>query len=416
MIQSLWRDEGFSYLLAKFPLPKILYITGHDFNPPLYYILLHFYMKLFGTTEVAMRSLSLIFFAINIYVITLFLENIFKILGRRLYFYIFLLAINPFLLYYAFEARMYSLFALLTSLSFYFFIRQDWKKYILFTILGLFTHYFFIFVVMTQIVYAYFFDNAGNPKKIKAAFFSYLIFLPWALYASPTLLTKTGSFWTTRLNTTDILISFATLYTGLEKSFTGADYIMIFASIGLFFITLFLYINMKKKDHHFKLLLLWSFLFYFIIMGVALIKPIFVPRYLIFASVGFNLLLIYMLEHTKKRLRYFFLFLLIAFCLIFNLAQTKIREKADYRSTIGAIKKLATRDDYLYITDPLLYFVATYYFDSDRVFLYRDKSYLLPQYIGTIIIDEKKITTKLPVYPKKAFILRNDSYEIVSTF
>jgi uncharacterized membrane protein len=62
LTQNLWRDEAFSYLLAKEPISKMLPLTAGDFSPPLYYIVLHYWMSIFGTSEVALRSLSTLFF------------------------------------------------------------------------------------------------------------------------------------------------------------------------------------------------------------------------------------------------------------------------------------------------------------------------------------------------------------------
>jgi len=77
--QSLWRDEAFSYFLAKKNILEIIFLSAKDYNPPLYYILLHFWMKIFGSSEIALRSLSLVFYWATIYIIFLFLTKIFKI-------------------------------------------------------------------------------------------------------------------------------------------------------------------------------------------------------------------------------------------------------------------------------------------------------------------------------------------------
>ncbi len=64
LTQSLWRDEAFSVWITQDSLGEVIRRTGGDFNPPLYYILLHFWMRIFGRSEVTLRSLSLVFFII----------------------------------------------------------------------------------------------------------------------------------------------------------------------------------------------------------------------------------------------------------------------------------------------------------------------------------------------------------------
>ena len=110
----------FSYLLAKQNILQILSLTAKDFNPPLYYLLLHGWMGLFGSSEIAMRTLSFFFFLGTLYVVGMFLMEIFEFSINEILVYLLLFVLNPLLHYYAFEARMYSLFAFLVTLSFYF--------------------------------------------------------------------------------------------------------------------------------------------------------------------------------------------------------------------------------------------------------------------------------------------------------
>src|SRR5207247_8551411 len=44
---SLWEDEGFTAYVASGPLSAIGMWCGIDFAPPLYYVLLHFWIALF---------------------------------------------------------------------------------------------------------------------------------------------------------------------------------------------------------------------------------------------------------------------------------------------------------------------------------------------------------------------------------
>ncbi|TMC55004.1 MAG: hypothetical protein E6J26_08350 [Chloroflexi bacterium] len=56
--QSLWSDEGASVVQATRDLPAIVENAARDIHPPLYYILLHFWVMPFGTSEPGVRSLS----------------------------------------------------------------------------------------------------------------------------------------------------------------------------------------------------------------------------------------------------------------------------------------------------------------------------------------------------------------------
>ena len=119
--QSLWADEGNSVSLSGRSLDLITAGAAHDIHPPLYYYLLHFWMRVFGNSEFAVRSLSALLGTGLVYLTYL--------LGRQLSNYwlglvaAFLSAISPFQVYYSQEARMYILLAALSALSVYSFIR-----------------------------------------------------------------------------------------------------------------------------------------------------------------------------------------------------------------------------------------------------------------------------------------------------
>ena len=117
--QDLWLDEAQSVAIAKLPLggAKPTMFTGlrEDGSPPLYYLILHAWISLFGTGNSAVRALSAI--------INLVAAWPLYVLGRRVVgqraaqlatvFYI----TSPFALRFATETRMYSLIVLLTALG-----------------------------------------------------------------------------------------------------------------------------------------------------------------------------------------------------------------------------------------------------------------------------------------------------------
>src|SRR3989339_1642966 len=74
-IQSFWRDEAYSVLLAGQPLSVI--IQKSSIEPPVYYVLLHFWIQLFGTSEIATRSLSLLGFMLATIVVIEWADKLF---------------------------------------------------------------------------------------------------------------------------------------------------------------------------------------------------------------------------------------------------------------------------------------------------------------------------------------------------
>jgi uncharacterized membrane protein len=110
---SLWLDEALTVDISRLPLHQILTALKHDGAPPAYYVLLHFWMRIFGDSDVATRSLSGVLSVITLPVAWFGAR---RVAGRTAaWTVVALLASAPFAVYYATEARMYSLVILLTA-------------------------------------------------------------------------------------------------------------------------------------------------------------------------------------------------------------------------------------------------------------------------------------------------------------
>src|SRR4051812_31391842 len=59
-----WIDEGLSVGIASHPISDIPHVLRQDGSPPLYYVLLHVWMSVFGHSEAATHWLSEVFAAL----------------------------------------------------------------------------------------------------------------------------------------------------------------------------------------------------------------------------------------------------------------------------------------------------------------------------------------------------------------
>ncbi|MGC8780392.1 MAG: glycosyltransferase family 39 protein [Anaerolineae bacterium] len=114
--KTLWLDEAFSVWLAQHPLGEMLaWIARIDQHPPLYYVLLHFWIRLVGDGPAAVRLLSALLSTLTIPAVFL--------LGRRLLgprgglLAALILALSPFHVRFAQETRMYALLTLNATLA-----------------------------------------------------------------------------------------------------------------------------------------------------------------------------------------------------------------------------------------------------------------------------------------------------------
>jgi uncharacterized membrane protein len=109
--RPLWYDEAFSILLSRQALPQIISGTAADTMPPLFYLLLHLWMKS-GSGIGYLRLLSVLLGG-GVLVLAYFWGR--QLGGARVGLWMLTLAaVSPFLIYHAQELRMYSLLALTT--------------------------------------------------------------------------------------------------------------------------------------------------------------------------------------------------------------------------------------------------------------------------------------------------------------
>lgn len=112
---ALWLDEAQSVAFARLPLLDIPHALRTDGAPPLYYLLLHGWMALFGEADAAVRSLSVL---LSVATIGLLWSAMRRLAGpRAAWAAAVLLSINPFAVRYAAEGRMYALVAFEVTLG-----------------------------------------------------------------------------------------------------------------------------------------------------------------------------------------------------------------------------------------------------------------------------------------------------------
>jgi mannosyltransferase len=299
-LDSLWFDEVFSLRAAKISPSEIISLTGGDVHPPLYYLLLHFWMKLFGETEAAVRMLSVFFSVLTVLVVYHLALTLFN--TRAALFAALLTALSPLHVFYAQETRMYAQLTFFAAASSYFFVR--WLKdgtrtssalQVISTFLLLYTHIYAAFVVLSQLLYfAWLFFTARDifRKRLRvwlaAQFITWLLFLPWASVIIQQVTRARRGFW---IKEPDWLTPLQTLI-----EYCGSLW------LALLLIPLFVYgvaggcerSDKEKTDSLPRVsvfLLLWLILPVIIPFALSkLVTPFYLTKYTIAASLPFYLL------------------------------------------------------------------------------------------------------------------------------
>jgi dolichyl-phosphate-mannose-protein mannosyltransferase len=167
--QAIWWDESLSLYRATHDLPTIVAntiviqnVVTTDLQPPLYFLMLHFLVGAFGTSEFALRFLSL---GANVGAVALLYALGRRIFSERVGLLASLLgALSPFYVWFAQEARPYALLLFFCLLGMYALARLtqlspsayqrngpsggSWALvYVLSTIAALYTNYYAVFLL-----------------------------------------------------------------------------------------------------------------------------------------------------------------------------------------------------------------------------------------------------------------------------
>ena len=156
--EDLWVDEAIAVSISSNSLGGLLEASLPDGNPPLYYVLLHYWMWLFGDSEFSVRLPSALFGLCSVAMMykvgcTLFGKGTGLIAAL-------ILALSVYHIFYSQEARTYSMMVLLALISYYFFLRllegEDYKVlagYVLSTTALMYSHHYGLFFVIAQTLF-----------------------------------------------------------------------------------------------------------------------------------------------------------------------------------------------------------------------------------------------------------------------
>src|SRR5215212_7688605 len=198
--ESLWWDEVYTIGEMAHPGPlEIIRLSSTDNNPPLLYLMLHYWILLAGNSEFSVRLPSAIAGAIAVAVLyrigALLFDRSAGLLAA------FILALSAYHLRYAQEARAYGLMVFLTLLSFYFFLwvikggapRYVSIGYVISTALLMYTHFYGVFFVAAQIVCLL--SSRENLRRwIVPAGALILLYLPWVILVAINVFSPEGAW------------------------------------------------------------------------------------------------------------------------------------------------------------------------------------------------------------------------------
>ncbi len=349
--ESFWLDESASGIWAYRPMSEILQMQG-EVHPPLYYLFLSFWVKIFGGSDFSLRAVSAVFGTLSIPLLFFTARELFKNNRIALIAALFL-AVSQFHLQFSQEARNYAMMVFLVTASMYSALRflktNSFKSavlYILVSVLLLYSHNFGAFFLITQNIFFLFFKKQyliSFKKWILVQSIIALAFLPWAGVMQRQAAAIEGNYW---IEVPGIM-SLAQLLLNFSGSLTVWGIISLVVFLSLIALALWHKRISFKNDPAFVFVVLWFVLPLTIALIVSFtLQPIFVPRFLIGMLPAFLLLAACGIDLLKKSSFKIITVAIITICSLINcgifLQETN---KERWREAVQFTENLLKPDD-----------------------------------------------------------------------
>lgn len=311
---SIWFDEAFSAYISQYNFIEIIKYTAYDVHPPLYYWILNLWNGIFGLNESSLRLMS-VFFGSTALISCFLLVR--KMFGANVGAYsALLLSFSPMLLRYSTEARMYTMAATLifvgTLIMIYANERKSkklWTAYGIIVGLGMWTHYFTALIWLSLFVWNLIYStkpsrsirqylkNIFSYQWFKAYLIAAIVFVLWipVMLLQLTVIQATG-FWIgpVGVNSFTNFVTNSIYYLQFDQVINWQAFAIIAIIIFVALASRIVYKTLDVKEKSYYVLLALMSFFSPVLLFVASmppLKPSFVERYLIPASMSLILLI-----------------------------------------------------------------------------------------------------------------------------
>lgn len=406
----MWHDEAFSGLLIRYPWREMMERIILDVHPPLYYILLRLWSFVAGQSLLALRAFSLLFAALALWAGYKFVRAAFG--SRRAALLAALaLALNPFQLQYALEARMYTLGTFLVLLGSYFLTRaldnrRYWIWYGVVTAAAMYTHYYLAFSVAAQGLFILFwFLRRRELKLLFRAAGAYLVaavlYFPWLTSLLQQIRRVESAYWIPPMDRWSIPGTIWKLAFGGPGA--SRAYLVICAIVFALLLVYFLRRVSNFNKWHVALGLVMPF------AGAVVLSmrsAIYLDRYFVFAGVYFVILIALALFYLPKAiLRWSSIALLLVFsvyAILKNNADLKAQERPGMAAAARFLNSEVGAKDKIYVGSSFVYFTFKYYNETVLPPLLYSTEPLarIAHFSGTALLSKRDLVHDLPATPR----------------
>lgn len=421
---ALWHDEAFSALYIRdYGWSEMMYRIGLDVHPPLYYWLLRGWSYIFGFELLSLRGFSILFGVLTIWAGYLFVRKAFG--NHKLALLAaFLLAINPFQVQYAVEARMYTLGTFLVLISSFWLLkavetgkRKDWIIYGVLVAASLYTHYYLFFSVAAQGFYLFYLVVARRVswKSLTVYGLSFVLFIPWL----KTFLVQRGQvteqFWIPQMDRWSIPSTIWKMLFGGQ----GIRHLILGIATIVALVTIYYFIKRARGDA--KWLVFFGLIVPFVLsIALSVQTAIYLDRYFVFASLFFTILVAVALDqipgYQARNVLTGILVAMIVFAFFKNWSDMGIQGKPGMARASEVVNENAMPGDRIYVGSSFIYFTFRYYNDTGIPPRLISSGALdtIPHFSGTALLTPEDLILTDDIFNEPE-VSRNDTVWLVWT-
>lgn len=341
-------DEPFSLFHAQQGISHFFDLLEQGPDLPLFFLILHFWTKIFGNDPESVRLIPLIFNAFT----TLFIY----IAGKRFFGFItglmaaVIFILSKFHFFQALEVRTYSLFILATSASLYYFLlyKDDPKSkkslvwLIFWNIILVHSHYFGWFVIFMQSFTGIFYSKGIRSfwriqLPVFASILSYIPLLPY--FISQFSRSKQGT-WVQPPGNWEYL-DYLYHFLNHKEGFTTTVYVSL---AGIAVASYFIFYKKASVAFNKNLLIvfIWWFIPYTVMFLVSSGIPMFIVKYTLFNTIGYYIFIAALIGFICQFNRYTQFagsFIIIAYIAIHISILPKDYCYREVKNSVGFVKK-----------------------------------------------------------------------------
>lgn len=363
-------DEPFTIYYSQVDFGTLFAMLKTENNPPFFFLLLHFWIKLFGITAISVRFLPLLFSTVTVLFIY---KTGLKFFNLRVAIVTSLLfTFSSYQIFFAHEARVYSLFALLTSISMYSFLSllndKANRKYsillVLCNTLLIYSHFFGFFVLLIQLLSVLTIKDVRKTilkKYLIISGITVMLYLPYLKLLTTRLAASAKGTWISAPH-------FEDLYNNLWK-FSNAPVNTVIYFLLLLAAIILAAIQKNKSSGipttNSKVIMIWFIVPYLLIFGLSFITPMFLDRYLIFISLGYYFSIALAINYLGRWKWMFYMLSTITVLLMVITCNPKSDSNRNTSEMVDAIKQLKKENTVVYLCPDWIDLGFVYYYNRD---------------------------------------------------